>query len=112
MRKIRPRLVSGAAVSFIAASLFIAGCGDDDGAAVGASPIAGPSAYCELADELDSQDSQPTEEQLAGLVAAAPAAIRSDVEVLVEAIKSGEMESEEVAEAESRILAWEADNCA
>lgn len=110
-----------ALVTLVAGTLFLAGCGDDGGTDAGSDTTAGGEAtgaaaddgarYCELAAELESGDSEPTDEQLDELVAAAPEEIRSDVETFTAAIRTHEMEAEGVAEAEERILAWEEENC-
>lgn len=91
-------------------SFLIVGCGDGDdgGTATGAGDGA---AYCEQVEVLESQESRPTDEQLDELVAVAPTEIRADVERFADAIRNDDMEAEGVGEAESRILAWEEENC-
>lgn len=67
--------------------------------------------YCDLAAEFDQRDSVPSDAELDSIVEASPDEIRADVEVLVEAIKDGDQESEAAAEAAENLEAWEADNC-
>ena len=94
----------------LAATLLLAGCGDDD-ASTGGDGAGNAAAYCDLVEVLEGQDSRPTEEQLDGLAAAAPTEIRADVELFGDAIANDDMEAEGVSEAESRILAWEEAKC-
>jgi hypothetical protein len=91
------------AVAGLATVALLAGCGGgDDEAATGgtteveettsggdAQPSAENAAYCELARELDEQESFPTVEQLDELAAAAPEEIRDDVEFVVGKFKEG-----------------------
>lgn len=104
-----------------AASLLLAGCGGgaDDGPDVTSASdateaaVAGDAeAYCEQVAQLESQDEEPSEEQLNELAAAAPAEIRADVEWFNEAIRTHDMEAEGVVDAETRMLEWEQKNCA
>lgn len=106
--RLRARLLASLAVS----GLLLAGCGDDSGGATEDADAVSASAYCDQVEVLESQDSEPTEEQLAALEQAAPEEIRADVERFNDAIRSHDMEAEGVAEAEERILAWEEENCA
>jgi iron uptake system EfeUOB component EfeO/EfeM len=101
--------VSRPVASLLVAGLLLAGCGDDSG--VEAAADGDPAAYCALVEEFDSQDSAPSDEQLDELVAVAPAEIRADTERFTDAVRTGDMEAEGVAEAEARLLAWEEANC-
>ena len=91
-------------------SVLVVGCGGGDD--VGTEAAAGDAAaYCEQVEVLESQDSRPTDEQIDELTTAAPPEIREDVELFGNAIRNDDMEAEGVSEAESRILAWEEENC-
>lgn len=67
--------------------------------------------YCEFAAELDSREEVPSDEDLDRIVDLAPEEIKDDVETLADAIKEGDMESDEATAAGERLEAWEDDNC-
>lgn len=126
--------------------LLLAGCGDDDlasggdaaapttaatsdetttttggagGEAGGGDDAARIEAYCELARQLDEQQSFPTVEQLEELIETAPDAIREDITFVAERFMEAENEQEMFAlfgdpEIESRfepIEAFEVEQC-
>lgn len=96
-----------AAVFVAAAGLFIAGCSDDSDDDASADV----DAYCEMAAELDAQDTPPTDEQLDAILEATPDEIKDEGETFVAAIKADEDFTEEDIEAEAAIQAFEAENC-
>lgn len=110
MEGVRTPSAARALGPLVAVGLLLTGCGAGDEAA-STDGDGDAAAYCDLVEELESQDSRPTDEQLDRLVSVAPDEIESDVELFSDAISSGDMEAEGVAEAESRILAWEEQNC-
>lgn len=91
-------------------SVLVVACGSGDDSGTEAAD-GDATAYCEQVEVLESQDSRPTDEQLDELTAVAPPEIRADVELFGNAIRNDDMEGEGVSEAESRILAWEEENC-
>jgi hypothetical protein len=102
LRKSRSALTLAAVA---AGAMLVGACGGGGDVAP-----SGATAYCDLVEVLESQDSRPSQEQLDQLVAVAPAEIRADVDLFGNAIAKDDMEAEGVGEAESRILAWEESN--
>jgi hypothetical protein len=87
--------------------LVVAACGDDDDGGT-----ASAEAYCALAAELDQAEEQPSDAQLDEILEAAPEEIRDDLQVIIDAIQTGNFDDEAaIEEAESNLLAFEEENC-
>lgn len=110
----------------LAAALAIAACGDDSGGSGDAAR------FCELTDEVDaladpaSPDDVPAwlsdlQELFNEAAAVAPAEIRDDLRLTVDAVNEVEPEqiiagetlttTPEMVEADDRVMAWTAENC-
>lgn len=67
--------------------------------------------YCDFSAELDSRGETPSDEDLDRIVEVAPEEIKEDVEVLADAIKEGDQDSEAATSAVERLEEWEDENC-
>jgi len=111
------RVAAGAA----ALALLVTACGDDEDEATDTTEAAAASTdeYCALAEEVSSQESFPTVEQLEELGRLAPEEIQDEAAIVVpafsEAVEAGDpfaaFEEPEVEEALGTIEAFDAETC-
>jgi hypothetical protein len=93
-------------LAFAAFAAVLTACGDDGGGSV--------AAYCDIADELNAQEGDPTDEQLDQVASAAPSEIKSEVKTIVDAIKSDDeaaFEDEDLLAAGEKITTFTDENC-
>lgn len=84
-------------------ALVVAGCG-------GGGNSGSVEEYCQLSTALSGADGDPSDAELDRIIEVAPGAIRADVKVVVEGLRTGSF-STEVVDSATALLDYEKANC-